>query len=57
MKAAACRSAPRASTSQVVGVTCVTTPVLPVWMQGLPAATAVTLVRVRQVNQTVCVRV
>lgn len=45
MTAAAWRSVPRASSGQVAGVTCVTTPVPPVWMQELPTVPAVTPVR------------
>lgn len=57
MRAAAWWNVPRASTSQVAGVTCATTPVPPVWMQGLPTVPAVTLVRTEPANHAVCLYV
>lgn len=50
MRAAASQTAPRGSTSLEASVTCVTTPALPVWMQGLRAAPAVKMVRVAGVQ-------
>lgn len=56
MRAAACWSVPGASTSQVAGVTCVTTPVPHVQMEGRLTVPAVTRVSSdRGVNQCVFV--